>query len=256
MPPDCRVALDGSILVAIQGVVSLDTPPRVLTVSRLFRHPALLFVNWLFIWLCISCEAQAAPQEDWLIVPGVRVGPITAGTAPTELVEMFGEANVQPGEIQQQEGPPRIGTVVYPDEPARRLEIIWQELEDRRTPWRIFIRGDSSAWTTQGGVTLGTTLKELEQVNGGVFGLAGFMWDYSGTVMSWEGGSLASAFTRGDPSGNWDANQRIILSLQPTIPTRPDDAFLAVIGDRRFLSSHSSMHLLNPRVQEIVVSFD
>jgi hypothetical protein len=82
------------------------------------------------------------------------------------------------------------------------------------------------------------------------------MWDYSGTVMSWEGGSLESAFTRGEPSGNWDANQRIILSLQPAIPTRPDSVFLAVVGDRRFLSSHSSMQLLNPRVQEIVVSFD
>ncbi len=105
--------------------ISLLRRFTVLTMSRLFRQPAVLFGSWLFL----SCQAQAASQDDWLIVPGVRVGPITAGTAPTKLAEMFGEANVQPGEIQRQEGPPRIGTVVYRDEPARRLEIIWQELE-------------------------------------------------------------------------------------------------------------------------------
>jgi hypothetical protein len=90
-------------------------------------------------------------------------------------------------------------------------------------------------------------LKELERLNGGPFLLAGFGWDYSGTVVSWERGKLEKEFT---------TNGRVILRLKPIEEiykmVSPQEA-QSVMGDQDFRSDKKVMQKINPRVYEIVI---
>lgn len=95
---------------------------------------------------------------------------------------------------------------------------------------------------------MGTSLKELEEINGKSFVLAGFEWDYSGAVFSWENGKLAKLF------GN--KGERGALRLSPKdfdkVPRKDSDA---VAGDGEFSSKNEAMQRINPRVYFIYLDF-
>jgi hypothetical protein len=59
---------------------------------------------------------------------------------------------------------------------------------------------EKSLWRTTYGITQGTTLLELERINRKPFRLAGFDFDYSGTVLSWESGLLEGVLDRNSPN--------------------------------------------------------
>jgi hypothetical protein len=100
------------------------------------------------------------------------------------------------------------------------------------------------------GIRIGTTLKALERLNGRPFQLAGFDFDYSGTVTSWLGGRLE---TIGGPACD------IKVRLQPVLPKSPSREQLAAgeatEGDRDFKSSDPNMQFLNPRVYEVLLIY-
>jgi len=103
------------------------------------------------------------------------------------------------------------------------------------------------AWKTAEGIATGTSLLQLEKLNGHAFHLAGFAWDYSGTVTSWDGGRLAPLRVGG-----------VKLSLDPGPRLEPALArklYEQVQGDGFFPSSHPAMQALNPRVSLIVFLF-
>jgi hypothetical protein len=100
-----------------------------------------------------------------------------------------------------------------------------------------------SAWRTRSGVRIGSTLKELEKLNAKAFALAGFGWDYGGTVVDWRDGDLADEFDSG--SG------RTLVRLRP----EPDADYSAVLGDSTFLSSEPAMQAIAPYVGSIVLHF-
>lgn len=132
-----------------------------------------------------ACAASAQRGEpDWRIVPGLRVGPITADVSEADLVRMLGRDQVEPSEIHVGEDFFEPGAVLYPRDPRRQVEVVWGDTTRRARPTRVTIRGDSSWWHIDGGITLGTSLRELERLNGAEFVLHGFEWDYSGTVAS------------------------------------------------------------------------
>ena len=97
-------------------------------------------------------------------------------------------------------------------------------------------------------ISLGTSLKELEHLNGRPFRLAGFAWDYSGTVLSWDKGSLAEEFDGG--------NGRLLLRLDPRSDSDvPQAEQSQVMGDGDFSSDHPVMQKLNPRVYQVIWQF-
>jgi hypothetical protein len=147
-------------------------------------------VRKLLFLLLPAC--LAAQGNDWKIVPGVRVGPITGESTLDSLKRQFGAANVRQ-EMLADEIHEYQGTVIYPDTPARRLEITWDD--SGHHPSEIHIGSlegiGPGTWKTAEGIAIGTSLLQLEKLNGHAFHLAGFAWDYSGTVTSWDGGRLA-----------------------------------------------------------------
>jgi len=145
--------------------------------------------------LLLPLVALAAQANDWKIVPGERVGPITRASTLASLQQQFGAANVHEQAIPGAEGEESPGAIVYPDNPARRLAIVWGEGESVGHPefveicYRQEYRGPCE-WKTAQGIALGTSLMQLERLNGHLFPLAGFGWHGSGVVFSWDGGRL------------------------------------------------------------------
>jgi hypothetical protein len=196
--------------------------------------------------LALLVSLPSFQAHDWLIVPGERVGPVTVETTEAELVRLLGSDNVKPTEVHVGEDFFEPGAVLYPEDSTRRLHVIWSDTANRARPKRVYARADSSRWHLQSGITFGTTLSELERRNGKPFVLAGFEWDYSGTVTSWEDGDL----------GQLDGPvMRVLLRLDPPWEGHPDSVYYAVSGDRDFSSDHWAMRQLDPAVYEILVIF-
>ena len=193
-----------------------------------------------------AAMASVGPADDaWLIVPGVRVGAITRTASELDLIRAYGHGNVRTGDIELGEGVRERGTVVFPDEPIKRAAVLWKDLSNNQMPERIQITGSKTLWKTAQGITLGTSLRELERLNGRPFVLTGFGWDYGGTIISWERGALARAFATGG---------RIILRLRPPSGLT-QGALRPVTGDREFRSNHVTMQRLNPRIYQMIIEF-
>jgi hypothetical protein len=182
------------------------------------------------------------PFEDWNIEPGARLGSVPWRGSEQDLIRAFGAANVRDTLIAMGEGETAPGAIVYPDDPQRRIEIIWGDPRARRNLSRVILRGDRSKWTLPPGISLGTSLRELEDKNGRAFRLTGFGWDYAGAVISWQGGALDSTLTTG-----------VHVYLMPRPEHRAGPEYSRLQGDREFPSSHPAMQELNPRVYQIFV---
>ena len=136
------------------------------------------------------------------------------------------------------------GTVLYPADSLRRMEILWRDTMTRQGPARLIIRGSRSRWEVGPALSLGTSLKDLERLNGRAFTLAGFGWDYAGVVTDWKGGALDSALAG------------VKLYLDPGPAQYQSAAYSQVLGDRDYSSALPAMQQLNPKVAQILVDFE
>jgi hypothetical protein len=184
------------------------------------------------------------PQTDqWVIFPDGNSGAITRKTTEADLIRIYGKENVTDGEINIGEGELERGTILYPNDPNRILHVIWKNPEMKTFPKRIQLTGESSRWKTVFNITLGTTLKELEQLNRRPFRLLGFGWDYSGTVYSWSDGVLSRCCQ----------SQGIFMRLIPAVEGEVYSRLGGQVrGDREYSSGHPAMQELNPRIYQIV----
>src|SRR5215831_8298187 len=165
----------------------------------------------LRILLCIVAVLLLFPSawaenNDYLIVPGERVGAITRSSSEADLRKAYGDENVAETDLDISEGEPERGMVIFPNDPERRIQVLWIDRQVKAHPKWIQIDDRRTQWKTDDGITIGTSLSELEGMNGRPFMLTGFGWDYSGTVLNWNGGALEKL------KGSWG---RIILRLEP-----------------------------------------
>jgi hypothetical protein len=133
--------------------------------------------------------------------------------------------------------------VLYTGDNLRRAEIVWQDSVARRRPSWLILRGSRSLWQVGPGISLGTSLLELERLNGRPFTLSGFGWDYAGVVTDWKGGALDSALAG------------VKLYLDPEPAQKESAPYSQVLGDRGYSSALPPMQQLAPRVYQIFVDF-
>ena len=207
--------------------------------------------------LCVPMAAQAPPPaNDWTIVPGLRVGPITASTVREDLSRFFPKEAVEDDEIELDEGMLQAATLIYKNDPSRSLAISWNGKGPQAHPRQVFVchglRRGACRWQTSGGIQIGTHLAQLEAMNGGPFTISGFGFNYGGNVLSWDGGKLAKL----------DCPGRLVLTLDgehsgPARYAAPMTAeeVHAVRGDRAISSSTPAMRKLNPAVVGILFQF-
>lgn len=209
-------------------------------------------LNALFAAGCFLLSAgalvNAAAQSSYKIVPRVRVGAITRQASEADLKRIYGRRNVRSTKVSLGEGEYEPGTVIYPNDPHRIIEVVWKDARRKRFPKRIQLTGEKSVWRTRHSISLGTRLKELERINGKPFVLAGFGWDYEGTVVSWEGGKLAGEFEN-------DGRVVLLRLSDQTNHGASGEEVGSVAGDNDFPSSHRVMQKINPKVYQIIVEF-
>jgi len=182
--------------------------------------------------------------EDWKIEPGARIGALDRLGSASDLVRAYGSGNVRDSSIELGEGETARGSLLFPDDPQRRVEILWHDPENRRAVRRAVLRGERSRWMLPQRISLGSALTEVEAKNGRPFKLTGFAWDYAGAVTSWEGGALDSLLPG------------VRLYFEPRIEDRAAPAYGRLQGDREFGSDAPDMRALAPRVYQIFVDFE
>lgn len=187
-------------------------------------------------------------QHDWIVEPGVRVGPITASSSEQDLRKVFGDSAIADKDIDVGEGVTEAGTEIYGAIPAKRLAVLWRDPATRKNPSKVIVcylwmQGDCM-WRTSSGIGINTSLEDLERLNGRPFKLLGFGWDYSGTVSSFEGGNLAATIKGG-----------LILRLTPDEAGTNSEEYGTVLGEGEFLSNLPAMQKLNPAVYQMDLEF-
>jgi len=218
----------------------------------------------ILVWLCFATVAFAQPADPWLVVPGKSVGPITALTTRADLVRYFGANHVH----DEMAGPGGdseavLATVVNGNGPGSSVVIFWDKLDSTGKHPDVAAHPDflrlcygnegqgkrHCKWHLANGISIGTSLRELEALNGRGFDLSGFGWDYSGTITDWKGGKLG---------GELRGCGLVALALEPREANPgPDGAklLMAVTGDQTFASSDPAMQQVNPVVDSIGVTF-
>lgn len=185
-----------------------------------------------------AAGATAAPLTDTTVLPGDRVGPVTADTSRADLVTQFGESALEDTEVAVGEGFTESGTIVNQGS-EQAFAVIWVD-ESQSEPATVKDLG--AAWETPEGISVGTSFAELQQILG-PFDLYGFGWDYGGTLVL-EGSELSHYYGA------------LILRLQPADPAAPQqhaDAFAAVQGDKLISSDNPNLAPLDLVVDEMIV---
>lgn len=169
-------------------------------------------------------------------------GPFARDASEATLKGIFGAGNVRDEMIDGPEGSTLDATLVFADDPARRLVVLWSDETGRARPAAIIIQ-DKSEWIGPGGISLGTTLAETEAANGGPFTILGFGWDYGGSA-SFKSGTLATI-----PGG-------CTLSLTFNISEAATGAeFDAIMGEQELGSDDPLIRKAAPFVNQIAVGY-
>lgn len=192
----------------------------------------------------VEDAAPEQPRPAARRVDAIRCeGPFGRDSSEKRLIAAFGEKNVVFSEVSGPEGSKLNATVVFPADPKRRLEVLWQDEETRTKPYSIVIEG-ASTWLAPRGVRLGTPLAEVERLNGKSFKLSGFEGDYGGQVSDWQGGAMTKL-----PGGC-----AIGIRFSPD-QKAPAEAREKVAGEKNLTSNEAGVRAVRPKVSEIFVGY-
>ncbi len=218
-----------ALLTAIAACTPAPPAPEAIAPSPSADAPAAAPAN----------PSPAAPTGstalDITLIPGERVGPVTATTSHADLVNEFGSAALEDGPVAMGEGFTQPGTRVTPTPGGEDgFTVVW--LDDSRT--RVDqVREFGPAWQLRGGIGVGTEFATLQEVLG-PFQLYGFAWDYGGTL------ELVGTSLDAD---SW----AIVLRVGPRDLSTPLPETL--LGDSLFPSDHPDLPGMDLVVREMII---
>lgn len=174
-----------------------------------------------------------------------KIGTIlNAEVTEQKLKATFGAKNVINATVGTVEGQTSPGTTLFPGDPKRRVQFTWKNPKKRDRVEMIRVVDDfSSRWATvPAGIRIGTSLAQLEKLNGKPFTISGFDWDYGGNIVSFNKGKLDKILK------SRDGKTIIALRLNPPTGKSVSEGLL---GDREILSNNKALRQLAPRVTSI-----
>lgn len=203
---------------------------------------------------CKPVAKPSAPADQresdtlWLLAATPARDAIHASDTEADLIRRYGAANVRRDSINLGEGFYERGTVLFPNDPLRRLEVTWRDTLRLTRPSlarvQEYVRTPRSRWVVFPGISLGICLPEVERINGGPFTLFGFAFDGAGTVHGWEKGRLDTLW-KSDP-----AEKRVWVRFDPTVAgPLPRE----ISGDKLISSTLPAMRAARPCIREIGV---
>ena len=143
----------------------------------------------------LTSYSVVTPIEDrvlknYTIVPQKQFGDITPATTEADLKRIYGDSNV----VRINRG--LVQTVIFPSS-SSEIEIAWKKGQKFQKIESIFVRGGK--FQTTEGIHIGSTLKELEAVNGKPVKLVPVNDEEMRPI--WQGGKV---------------NPQLVLSYDPT----------------------------------------
>jgi hypothetical protein len=159
-----------------------------------------------------------------------------------KLTRTYDPKNVSFGEVNAGTGT-SMASIIYPNDPKRRLEVWWADMNKRKDLYLIAING-SSTWTGPGGLRLGLSLTDLEKLNRKPFKLRGFDRDKTAAVSDWDQGALAAL-----PGG---CKADVILRAEAKAPP---EVLAALPADSEFSSADDAVRAVRPSVTEILIGY-
>ena len=189
-----------------------------------------------------SATPKAPPAAS---APGRAVacsGAFAKDSSHLRLAAAFNSLNITFTEVDGPDGAKVMASVLFPNDPNRRLEVWWQNEAARSGTYLIVINGKST-WTAPKGLRLGLGLAAIEKLNGRPFKLKGFEKD-GGSVTDWQGGGLISL-----PGGC-----KVGVKFAPD--PKASEAVLAETSvGTEFDSSDAAMRAARPAVAEIILGY-
>jgi hypothetical protein len=184
-------------------------------------------------------------------VPSAAVGRTTLAcggvfskdSSHLKLAMRYDSKNVTFAEVDGPEGSKLMASILFPNDPKRRIEVLWENVGQRSGTQLIAINGKST-WTAPKGLKLGMTLAALEKANGRPFRVAGFGTGNTARVVDWQGGALANL-----PGG---CKVGIYLAADANTPA---EARGELPADKEFQSSDVAMRAVKPVIGEILLGY-
>jgi hypothetical protein len=159
------------------------------------------------------------------------------------LAMTFDYKNVTFGDVDADGGAKVQATIVFPNDPKRRLEVWWSNPAERSGTYLIDIKAKST-WAAPGGMRLGLNIAQLEKLNHQPFKLKGFGKNGIATVSDWNGGELTTL-----PGG---CKSGVTLAADPKAPA---DAVATLSADKDYSSDDPAVRAVKPTISEILIGY-
>ena len=160
-----------------------------------------------------------------------------------ELMTAFNSKNITFTDVESSDGSKIPASILFPNDPKRRLEVWWSNPTARKDIHLIVIGGQST-WIAPDGLRLGQPLEQVEKINHKPFKLKGFDKDRIATVSDWDGGELATL------AGDCNAG----LSLRADAKTSAEK-INALSADKEYSSSDPAIRATKPTISEILIGY-
>jgi hypothetical protein len=194
-----------------------------------------------------STRSAATPAKPSTPKPAANAvtcnGVFAKDSTHLKLAAKYDSRNVVFGEVDGPDGTRINASILFPNDPKRRLEVLWNDEASRGDTSVIAINGKSQ-WTAPKGLKLGTTIAALEKANGRPFKLGGFGADGLASVLGWEGGALSSL------PGDCKVGVRLAIDSKASQAARS-----AVASDKEYLSNNPAVAAVKPSIAEILIGY-
>jgi hypothetical protein len=170
-------------------------------------------------------------------------GTFAKDSSHLELVTAYKSKNITFTDVEAADGTKVPASILFPNDPKRRLEVWWSD-RNHRSDIHLIVIGGQSTWTAPDGLRLGQTLEQVEKINQKPFKLKGFDKDHIATVSDWDGGTVATL------AGGCNAG----LSLRAD-PKASAEKIGALSADKEYSSSDPAIRATKPTITEILIGY-
>jgi hypothetical protein len=202
--------------------------------------------KWIGVTLAPALALLAGPLWAQQRAPTTVVacsGPFAKDSSHLKLAMFFDSKNITFTDVEASGGSKVPASVLFPNDPKRRLEVWWSNITARKDLHLIVIGGQST-WVAPGGLRLGQTLEQVEKLNRKPFKLKGFDKDGIAIGSDWDGGALAT----------------VAGGCKPGVSLRADakasaEKINALSADKEYSSSEPAIRAAKPTISEILIGY-
>lgn len=173
-------------------------------------------------------------------------GAFAKNSGHLRLAQSYGVHNVEFKQVNGDDGSTMLASVLFPNDPKRRLEVLWDD-DTERSGTRMIVIDGQSTWAAEKGLRLGMPIAALEKLNGKPFKLMGFGAAGASAGMAiasdWNGGALDLL-----PDGC-----KVGAQFKPDAKVGP--AVVEAASGKEFLSTDAAIRAAKPTIGEIIVGY-